>query len=138
MIIERTRRAYIKNYFLSFLMLLLFFFILREKLDITFVLGILVFAYVFYSVIYIAEIERKLKTYKIEEDKILIKEGFFNKKAIEIKMNEIGSFNIRKNLFGKILNFGDLFLYTNTKIIVLDKVYKPEDLLNVIKHKTST
>lgn len=138
MIIERTRRAYIKNYLLSFLMLLLFFFIWREKLDITFVLGILIFAYVFYSVVYIAEIERRSKTYKIEEDRILIKEGFFNKKTSELKIGEIGSFNIRKNFVGKILDFGDLFLYTNTKVIVLDKIYKPEDLLNAIRHKTST
>ncbi|MCS7123269.1 MAG: PH domain-containing protein [Candidatus Aenigmarchaeota archaeon] len=134
MLIERSRRAYLGNYVFSILLIILLIF--TFGIEISFILLFLVTIYIFYS-LYEAEIKRRTKKYKIEENEIIIKEGLINKKIEEIKFEDIGSFSIRKNFLGKLLNFGDLIIYTNTKVIVIEKVYKPEELLKIIKHKTS-
>jgi len=134
--IRQTRKAFIHWYLLSLILIilgiLLLFNVIKGFFAITsyliLMIGIL-------NIVYF-EVRRIVNSLIVDKHKLERSSGIFSTHETSAYYNKITDITVKKNLFGKMLNFGDLHINTSGTItheIVFKSISHPGELRNFLE-----
>jgi len=136
--LKSARISFLGNYILAtiiiFLLILIFptLNIFRNILHYFLFFGPLLFvAYLFDE----PEIKRYFTVYVIKENEVEKRWGIIRKKSVSIPYSSITDIKLEKGFWGRIFNYGNLVVSSQTDKIVLKGIKQPEKILEEIKKR---
>lgn len=141
-----SRRAYIGNYFIA-IIFLVFLVLVYFRFDLSFTLFPRSFEQMYRSlailllllpVAFLSEepiIEGVVRRYVITNDEIIKVEGVLRKKRIVIPFANVADVSIKKSVFGRLFNYGDVEVTGLKEPIRMKAMINPELIQRIIQNK---
>jgi len=145
---KTSRIAYMHNYILVVLLLVLFF-LTTPFFNIQFSLlpttieqltsTMLVFLFVLFIVFLIEEpiIERIFRHYIVTSHEVVKIEGLIRKKRITIPFQSVVNVKNYKGILGRIFNFGNIQINASNLEIIMKGMRNPDEIQRIIENKIS-
>ncbi len=134
--IMQTRKAFLHLYFVSILLMLFGFFSLLNTIkDIYPIISYLALIFGF-LIIGLFEFRRMFNFLLVDKHKIELSVGILSPHKTSIYYNKITDLNIKKNLIGNLLNFGEIHINTPSNFyheIVFKNISNPNALREIIE-----
>ena len=128
MAVKRARRSYFLSYFVVILMISGAFFVEGDYLII--LISLIV------AFIIILDILHDGKRLVLAEHQLIIVKGFFNTRVTMVEYKDIVIVELKDNVFGRILGYGDLFLNVyGTKNLSFNKMPHMLKIKNIIEER---
>lgn len=143
-----SRRAYVGNYAVAILFLI-FFLLVYQRFQLSFtllpltpdqavsslvVLGFLaVVSFLFEEPVF----EGIVRHYIVTNHEVVKVEGILRKKRIVIPYGSVADVSIKKSVFGRIFNYGDLVIMGFKEPIIMKALINPELIQRIIQNKIS-
>jgi uncharacterized membrane protein YdbT with pleckstrin-like domain len=133
---KTSRISFFYNYLLALLLLFFIFFI--NSLNLSYVIqaiGLFVALSLIAILISEPEVERTYRYYLLEDENVIMVEGFLSKKKLSIPYDQIAGTTISKSVLGRILKFGDVKVSGFKDEIVMKGVKNPDLVYQQIQEK---
>jgi membrane protein YdbS with pleckstrin-like domain len=143
---KTSRVSYISNYVLVILALVLLALIwpyLSVKIGFTSLRDVAtyaIFALFVVGITFLMEepsIEQIMRKYVVTNNEVIKVEGLLRKKRISIPHGNIADIRVKKGIFGRIFNFGDLEITGMRENISMKGLRNPDEIYRIIEHKVS-
>jgi hypothetical protein len=143
---KTSRISYISNYVLVILALVLLALLwpyLNVTLIFTSLKGIIdyaIFAAFIMMIVFLMEepsIEQIMRKYIVTNNEVIKVEGLIRKKRISIPHGNVSDIRVRKGVWGRILNFGDIEVTGFRENIVMKGIRSPDEVYKIIENKIS-
>lgn len=136
---KTSRFSYISNYFLTIILLFLFYFILLPYLtnELWLNIGVLILLAIILFLIFEPEWEKAVRKYGITNNEVVKIEGIITKKTISIPHQSIADVKVFKGVIGRIFNFGNVEVKGFKNGIVMKGIREPEVIGKIIENKIS-
>ena len=143
---KTSRVSYISNYALIALALALFFFIwpyLNLKIFFTSFSDLIpfgIFSAFLLLITFLMEeptIEQIMRKYVVTNNEVVKIEGLIRKKRISIPHGNVSDIRVKKGVWGRILNFGDVEVTGFRENIVMKGIRNPDDVYRMVENKVS-
>ncbi len=134
--IRPCRIAFLYNYFLAFLCILILILIGPKFSEKSFFVIFAIIVAIFIFLIQEPEIERISKFYTIDKKYVIKTEGILRKKRSVIPIKNIVNLKIEKGLVGRIFNFGNVEVVSSSgEKILIEKIRYPDRVFAILKKK---
>jgi len=146
LIFKTSRISYVANYFLvvlAFILLALVWPYLSLKIFFTSYGDLLPFAIFSLFIVMITflieepSIEQIMRKYIVTNNEVIKVEGLIRKKRISIPHGNVSDIKVRKGVWGRILNFGDIEVTGFRENIVMKGIRGPDEVYKIIENKIS-
>lgn len=146
LVYKTTRISYISNYFLIVLVLVLLFFVwpyLQLKIIFTSYYDLLpfaIFSTFLVTITFLLEepsIEQIMRKYIVTNNEVIKVEGLIRRKRISIPHGNVSDIRVKKGVWGRILNFGDVEVTGFRENIVMKGIRSPDEVYKIIENKVS-
>jgi len=144
--IKTSRVSYISNYFLVALVVALLVLVwphLNLKIffaSYTDLIPFAIFSLLVVTITFLMEepsIEQVMRKYIITNNEVIKVEGLIRKKRISIPHGNVADIRVKKGVWGRLLNFGDLEISGMKENIVMKGIRNPDEIYKVIENKIS-
>lgn len=136
--LQKTRKAFIPEYACGIFLIFLFFslYFLNLSVPVMVQKGILVLGLL---ALIFAEISRKMVTYQITPEKLVIMQGLFKKVQKDIHFNPLSfvpEINIHQGILQRILNYGDIFIESaGVKQLEMKDISNPHQIFSILEDR---
>ncbi|MBU5690188.1 MAG: PH domain-containing protein [Candidatus Aenigmatarchaeota archaeon] len=129
--VKTSRKKFIHIYI--FILIMIFLYPSSDFYNEGSVYNTIFFAIIIFSLLY-AELSIANTSYIIKKDNITEIRGILTKQKTTIPISSISHINMKKNLIGMIINFGDIIVTSFTGVvIVLDSLSNPEKVHDILQ-----
>lgn len=143
---KTSRISYVSNYVLVIMAIVLLALIWPQlKVTLFFtttrdVIAYGVFALFIVGIVFLMEepgVEQIMRKYVVTNNEVIKIEGLLRKKRISIPHGNIADIRVKKGIWGRMFNFGDLEITGMKENISMKGLRNPDEIYRIIEHKVS-